>query len=45
MIGLPFDVKGIEIYNEKILFDKEVINVAKGIVIDKDFSKLQIIGM
>jgi alpha-glucosidase len=45
VIGLPFDVKGIEIDNEKILFDKEAINVAEGIVIDKDFTELHIIGV
>jgi alpha-glucosidase len=45
VIGLPFEVKGIEIDNEKILFDKEAINVAEGIVIDKDFTELHIIGV
>lgn len=45
VIGLPFEVKGIEIDNEKILFDKNEINITEGIVIDKDFSELHIIGV
>ena len=45
VIGLPFEVKGIEIDNEQNLFDKESINIVEGIEIDKDFTELHIIGV
>ena len=44
LIGLPFKVKTIQIDNVEVVFDKVVLEKSNSIVIDKEFSTLQIIG-
>ena len=43
--GLPFKIKGIEIDNEKIIFDKESLILENGLEVDKDFTELHFIGI
>ena len=43
--GLPFDIKGIEIDNEKIMFDKDLLDYHNGLVVDKDFTEIHFIGV
>jgi alpha-glucosidase len=43
--GLPFKIKGVEIDNETIIFDKNLLDLESGIIIDKDFTELHLIGV
>jgi len=43
--GLPFTIKGIEIDNEKIIFDKDLLELENGLVVDKDFTEIHFIGI
>ncbi len=42
--GLPFEVDSIKIDNEKIEFDVEVFNTERTLIVDKDFTQIQIIA-
>jgi alpha-glucosidase len=42
--GLPFEVESIKIDNEKIAFNEAEFNTNKVLVVDKDFTQIQIIA-
>jgi len=44
LFGLPFEVKEIEIDNEKISFDIEAFRINNYLIVDKEFSELHIVG-
>ena len=43
-IGLPFEIKTIEIDNEEIVFDAKIFKEHQYLIVPKDFNVLHIIG-
>jgi alpha-glucosidase len=44
LFGLPFNVKEIEIDNEKIAFDRKTFEKENYLIVDKEFTELHIFG-